>query len=179
MPSFGKYAPYYCEENIWHLCQQKEFCDLQPQVVLISNRDRRCAVWCQRAGGPGEPVLWDYHVILLCQSGRGWQVWDMDTLLGFPEAFDKYVDSSFLSVEAGFAPEFRLLTAEQYVAVLSSDRRHMLNAKGVWLVTPPPWPQIYNGKFANLMALTDLSQPQPGEILNLDQLRARFGGSPT
>lgn len=145
--------------------------------MLISNRDRRCAVWHQRAAGPGQPVIWDYHVILLCLSGRGWQVWDMDTLLGFPEAFDSYVANSFLAVEAGFAPEFRLLTAQQYVAVFSSDRKHMLDSSGDWLVSPPPWPQIYNGEFANLMALIDFSEPQPGELLNLDQLRSRFGSS--
>lgn len=148
---------------------------MQPQVVLISNRTRRCAVWCQRAGGPEEPVLWDYHVILISRASVGWQVWDMDTLLSFPEPFDSYATSSFRPVEAEWAAEFRLLTAKQYIDGFSSDRTHMRNAQGEWIVTPPPWPAIYNGAFGNLMRLTDFSIPEPGEVLNLDQFRRRFG----
>lgn len=124
-------------------------------------------------------MLWDYHVVLLCRAAAGWQVWDMDTLLGFPEPFDSYVTASFRAVEEEFAAEFRLLTAKQYIDGFSSDRTHMLNARGQWLVTPPPWPPIYNGAFGNLMRLTDFSISEPGEVLSLDLFRRRFGSPST
>ena len=91
------YQAYYCEENIWRLCQQPQLQVHKSEVVFISNPRRTCALWYQRAAPyPTEPVVWDYHVILLTQTPDNiWQVWDLDTLLGCPLQAEDYFSMTF------------------------------------------------------------------------------------
>ena len=63
-----RYAPCYCEENVWQLCHEAQVRqDTASRLVLfISNQRRACALWAQRAcRRRHEPVVWDYHVALL------------------------------------------------------------------------------------------------------------------
>lgn len=176
------YAPYYCEENIWHLCQEDHFRAFDRKVVLISNDRRTCALWNQRAQPiPGEPVIWDYHVILLFMSHEHaavkWQVCDLDTLLGVPIPLAQYIESTFGdpdSMPEEFLPLFRIIEADEFVSVFSSDRSHMLTADGRWQVPPPPWPAIVRNGQSNLMELIDMRKLSFGAVMDLAQFEASF-----
>src|SRR5438067_5222435 len=132
-----RYCPYFCEENVWHLCtdervtQDKSSIPLQERrVVFISNARRQVAIHHQRAGGGGR-VLYDYHVVLLA----GGNVWDPDTTLGFPVDLDLWVEESFSPLDPNHAPRFRVIDASIYLSSFASDRSHMLDPNGV-PVTP-------------------------------------------
>jgi hypothetical protein len=171
-----RYAPYYCEENIWHLCQEEDFRRFDRKVVVISNERRSCALWNQRARvAQGEPVFWDYHVIMLFMND-GWQVYDLDTMLVAPTPIAQYVQCTFgqTSAPEEFPPLFRIFDADEFVTVFSSDRSHMLTADGDWLVAPPPWPAIVRNQRSNLMQLIDMQNPSFGTAMNLTQLKAHF-----
>ncbi len=166
-----RYCPYFCEENVWHLCtDDRVILDRQPipvenrRVVFISNARRRVAMREQRAGG-SQPVLWDYHVILLA----GGNVWDLDTTLGFPIRLDAWVTASFHPPDPQFAPQFRVIDAPAYLSHFRSDRSHMLGPGGIPLKPFPPWPRI--GVGMNLPRFVDMETPFIGELLDLDSIR--------
>lgn len=146
-----KYAPFYCEENIWHLCGESRFDEVDAQVVFISNPRRTCAFWAQRAAHPGDAVLWDYHVVLVARGATGWDVWDLDTLLGLPVSLSRYVNETFprsfweLDEYVDLMPRFRLIEGRSYRREFSSDRSHMRHPDGSWLQPPPPWPAVFKG----------------------------------
>ena len=176
------YTPFYCEENIWHLAQSADCRGDDGQsryVVFISNRSGHCALWNQRAApSPTQPVVWDYHVVLLVRRGQ-WQVWDLDTRLEMPSAIEPYVQGTFparLSVPTELRPAFRVIEAERFVREFASDRSHMRSPTGDWLEPPPPWPMIMrDGVTSNLAAFIDVTGEEvPGEVLDLAELRARF-----
>lgn len=176
-----KYAPYYCEENIWQLCQEEVFRPFEKRAVLISNPTRTCALWNQRAAPlPEQPVIWDYHVILLFKSATdGWQVFDLDTTLPAPISVDLYLSNTFgnepLSEE--FQSLFRVIDADEFVDKFSSDRSHMLTADGQWQVPPPPWPAIVRNNKSNLMELIDMRKSSIGTAMNLVEFRNHFAQS--
>jgi len=171
-----KYAPYYCEENVWHLCQEKEFRPYDRNVVIISNENHSCALWHQRAGiAPGEPIFWDYHVVLLYKN-NGWKVYDLDTDLPTPTPFADYLMETF---KEGAVPEqyrsmFRVIDADEFVKVFSSDRSHMLSADGRWKVEPPSWPAIVRNGESNLMELIDMRNKSIGQLMDLFQFEVCF-----
>lgn len=169
------YHPYYCEENIWHLAQHLELSNYdQKNVVFISNRNKTCAVWHMRAGQSNQPLIWDYHVILLAQKGTSWWVWDLDTTLGLPIPAETYFIESFRPVPAVYLPQFRVVGAAEYTAHFFSDRSHMLR-NGQWMAPPPPWPTIQqldaeNEGGTNLMEWVSLESKFFGEVIDLPTL---------
>jgi hypothetical protein len=170
------YAPYYCEENVWFLCQEPQFVDLPLKVVIISNEFRTCPLWDQRAGETGNPVLWDYHVILLCNS-TNWQVWDLDTTLGMPVDLGYYMHRTFFrnkTLEMQFALRVRVIPAEEYIARFSSDRSHMRDEEDRWLATPPLWPMILKEGGTALMNLIDMKTASLGVVMTLKDLERHF-----
>lgn len=150
------YTPYYCEENVWHLCQRPELEPFERRVVFVFAQSESCLLWQQQAAAPGQPVGWDYHVFLLVRDGP-WQVWDLDTRLPLPVPWTTYYDATFgptlallaqappRIATAAWEPRFRMLPAERYVAEFASDRSHMRTPAGAWLKPPPPWPRIGTG----------------------------------
>lgn len=176
-----RYQPFYCEENIWHLCQDADVGPGERLVAVLGGqggdgRPTRCALWHQRAARPGEAILWDYHVVLLVRD-RDWQVWDLDTDLGLPVAAETYLRLTFgdqRRMPPPWRPRFRVIPAEQYVATLCSDRAHMRARDGRYLRPPPAWDPPGVGA-ANLASFTDLAQPFIGEVTDLPGLRARLG----
>jgi hypothetical protein len=172
-----RYAPYYCEENIWHLCQEEDFAAFERKVVLISNETRTCALWNQRARpADNEPVIWDYHVILLFEND-GWQVYDLDTIIGAPIPLAEYVELTFVDsvIPEEFASKFRVVDATEFATIFSSDRSHMRTTDGQWQVPPPPWPAIVHNEQSNLMELIDMTNSKIGTVMNLSQFKAFFG----
>jgi len=170
------YAPYYCEENIWFLCQEAQFAKLALKVVIISNEFRTCPLWDQRAGETGNPIFWDYHVILLCNS-TSWQVWDLDTTLGMPVDLGYYLRRTFSrdeTLEKQFALSVRIIPAEEYIARFSSDRSHMKDAGNRWLAPPPPWPMIWRQAGTDLMDLIDMKKDSLGILMTLRDFGRHF-----
>ena len=180
-PSYA-YAPHYCEENIWHLIAREDFAPRRAlsDVAIVSNARRQCPIWSQRASLVyGNPVVWDYHVVMierLLKPERRALVWDFDSLLALPATFDRWWETSFPFVEnltESYRPMFRLLSAEEYLEILSSDRRHMRDEHGRWRMPPPSWAPILQGD-PTLSDLIDVSRSGPGEVLDHGELVSRF-----
>ena len=173
------YTPFYCEENIWHLCQRgfDRACSLW--VAFISNEGQRVALWNQRAGPPdGGPIVWDYHVVLIVEDASGVEVWDLDTVLGFPISATKWWSGTFPFFErvpAQWEPSFRLIEATTYRETFSSDRSHMRTHDEEWIQPPPAWPAIRPRPESNLSAFVDMnSTAAPGQVVDGKEWCERF-----
>ena len=170
-----RYQPFYCEENVFHLCADDRVAQRPREIVFISNAARSCAMWHQRAAHrPGAPMVWDYHVVLLV--GAPWEIWDLDTTLGFPVPALAYLRRSFRAdVPAEYLPVFRVVEAGAFAAAFASDRSHMRGPEG-WLRPPPPWPAPgAPGAAPNLMRFVDVTAPFLGEVMDLGAMVARVG----
>ena len=165
------YQPFYCEENIWKLCQRGVATG--SQVLFLSNPARQVLLGEQRAGdSEAGVVIWDYHVILAEPDESGWRIRDLDTRLGDPCPWPLYRQSTFpplLEKYADWAPWFRVVPAEQYLKIFCSDRRHM-QEDGVWLHPPPEWPEIGDG--FNLMRFVEMEETFVGEVMELPELES-------
>ncbi|MBH24317.1 MAG: hypothetical protein CMH57_07695 [Myxococcales bacterium] len=180
MASF-RYTPYYCEENAWHLCQHERLRGLERRVVFVSNALRCCPLWFQRASPDlTEPVLWDYHVLVIAREQATWQVWDLDTRLPCPLALPSYVEATFGPphvIPDEFHPRFRVVAPKPFIATFSSDRSHMLDEDGAWREPPPPWPPLFaEARGMNLMRFVDMEDDFIGEVMDRGGLLERFGG---
>ncbi len=163
-----KYCPYYCEENLWHLAVDPRVGKGTRHVLLISNAERRVALWQQRAGAEehGGLVVWDYHVVLVCEG----VVWDLDTTLGAPVPLASYLPETFRGSPPRFAPMFRVMEADVYRKAFASDRRHMRADDGTFQKPPPSWPLIGDGH--TLDVLLDFERGEPGVVVDLPGLVA-------
>jgi len=184
------YHPAFCEENIWHLCQQPSL--LNSYVVFIVSKGEAFPMLHQQASEhPLTPIFWDYHVVLLHLSKeqpkeqseknktKQNKIIDFDTSLGFCTDIATYFKESF--VEERFltdeeVPLFRLVPAKEFVASFCSDRSHMQSPLG-WLAPPPTWPLIGNSK-NNLSDFIEASENGVGELLSYDAVLERFSCSP-
>ena len=177
---YRKYCPCFCEENVWHLVQESKFEACERIVVLISNTDQTCLFWQQRAGLDEDmPVLWDYHVVLFVRDGT-WVVYDLDTNLPLSIAVETYLRQSFLGSEMipeSFRPRFVLFDGDAYVKDFSSDRSHMLDAEGQWLVPPPEWPAIERERGRGFLDFVQL-QMLSSDHLSLNELLAYLARNP-
>ena len=138
-----KYQARYCEENIWHLCQEPCMHGLLCSVLVVTSAAAATPLLRQRAGG-GEVVWWDYHVILLTRMAET-MIWDLDTELPLPCLATRYFAATFpnqIDVREPHCALIREIDADVYVETLCSDRRHMCDEAGAWLAPPPPWPTI-------------------------------------
>lgn len=165
--SVRRHHPFYCEENIWHLCQVEDV----TEVVMITNALGRVCLWHQNAAAAGQPVIWDYHVVAAAAS----RVWDLDTRLGCPVDAARYLDATFATVGVqppSYDPRFRVIGATDFVRELRTDRRHMRRSDGTWRAPPPPWPTISDD--SNLARYLDLDDPFAGPVLDLAGLPARL-----
>jgi hypothetical protein len=163
-----RYWPYFCEENVWHLCSDGD--SIQGpiegrQVVFVSNPRKQVAMRHQRVGS-GKAVVWDYHVVLL----SGGKLWDLDTTLGFGISPAYWLEESFFG--SSLSPRFRVIDAPAYAASFASDRSHMIRSDGRPLKPLPPWPPI--GKGMNLLRFVDMVEPFLGELTDAEGLRRHF-----
>jgi len=160
----------YCEENIWHLACEEWFRGREALVVIVSGEGRYRRFWFQKNALSQEaPVYWDYHVILISHED-GWWVWDLDTSLGLPVLADTYFHKTFLQKNIDVAHSdviLRLVNAEEYVRMLSSDRAHMRLPSGEWVAPPPAWPMILQGRNSNLLDWININHDAPGKVLTL------------
>lgn len=173
------YHPFYCEENIWQLCQDARFAGGEAFVVFVSNADKSVAIWHQKlAKAHWLPVVFDYHVILLARSAFGrWEVWDLDTTLGLPHEAVDYFSRAFRpegDIPQVYQPLFRLFPVAQFLATFSSDRSHMRDASGNWLKPPPDWNAPYRTELG--MTLPDFIQMMPSDSTEAGPLSAAADG---
>jgi protein N-terminal glutamine amidohydrolase len=170
-----RYQACYCEENIWHLCQEPQFQLRQPSAVFISNDRRATPVWHQQAAPDGEPVIWDYHVVLLARGAPSWEVWDLDTTLGMPVPAKVYAEQALAvgRLPDLWAQRLRVVAAERFVATFGSNRSHMRTPEGQWSAPPPPWGLIGAGT-NNLLDFVDMDSDAAGEVLSAAQFRDRY-----
>ena len=186
-PEDCDYAAYYCEENVWrlagHPALEKRIC----HAVFISNPDRTCALWQQRAcTQDGAPVVWDYHVILVAQrtSGNEHEVLDLDSTAGFPLPADAYLEATFpygSLLPANLQPRFRMIPATEFRMSFASDRSHMRQEtkEGVsWIQKPPPWPIIQTQtQTMNLEIFINMGDGGPGIVVDLPGFYRRLTAS--
>jgi hypothetical protein len=174
----SRYQPFYCEENIWQLCDQGDFGD-GAYVVFISNARRTCALWSQRAAhSPGAPIVWDYHVVLIDDDVEPHaEVWDLDTLVGAPVPFERWWQATFPLEDAipdEFRPCFRVIPADTFGTEFSSDRSHMRD-DGDWKAPPPIWEPIYRPEAGmNLDRFIDMSDVFLGKVIDASKFHRRF-----
>jgi protein N-terminal glutamine amidohydrolase len=171
------YQPFYCEENIWQLCQAPPFKSAS-YACFIFNAAKLCPMFYQRAGeGPLGLVSWDYHVVLLASQEDSWRVYDLDSILPFPIAIDDYLTSTFAAnFPVEYQPQFRVIEAPTYVEQLCSDRSHMLDKNSNYIAPPPPWPcPANNRKGSGLLDFLNLEEAAPGSLYTLAALHRAFG----
>jgi len=168
------YTAYYCEENIWHLCNNSEIENFEKNIVVISNVEKKCALFYQKINQhfPNIPVVWDYHVILLVFQNE-WLVYDFDTILSFPVKLEEYLHKTFQNVENyRYQPYFRIITKQDYLTKFSSDRSHMfINRK--WTHTPPQWKKIINGS-SNFTDIINFKNDFIGQTLNFTSFKKKY-----
>ncbi|MEZ4271868.1 MAG: hypothetical protein R3C68_10705 [Myxococcota bacterium] len=180
-----KYQPYYCEENAWWLCQHPNLGDVMRWVVFISNTQRACLMWQQRAAQLGSPILWDYHVVVMTPG----LIWDLDTRLATPAGAGEYLQQTFLHLSNSYAaevpqnhlyaPQFRVVAAADYIGMLQTDRSHMRQSDGTWRHPPPPWPPMNTpGHPSNLQSFIDMTTSGVGNILSLEDMLSTYGFDP-
>lgn len=153
------YASHYCEENVYKLIEQM-YATLESQIldeisifaVMISNESKRTPIWMQKlenSTGKDEPVIWDYHVVVLVTSNDPTKqlIFDCDSVLPYPCPSTKYIIKSFrphMPIRPEFRQLFRVIPGREYLAKFSSDRTHMESSG----MAPPTWP-IICGEQAN------------------------------
>jgi len=185
------YCPFYCEENVWHLCAHPSVGPAERRVLIISNAAKRVAMWGQKAGpDPLLPIAWDYHVVLLLrgpdQPTTGWRVWDLDGCDPRPRAADQWLIESFRAglLPPTYAPRFRMISCAEYRRYLRSDRRHMRQPDGTNKQPAPPWPLILGERpscaptddGSNLERFLDTHDPAfLGELFGLAELGRWLG----
>jgi len=162
VPADLKYQPFYCEENIWQLCQHPDY--LGGDVIFIASYGDYFPMLCQQGSvTPNSPIFWDYHVVLL----RNGLIHDFNSTLAFTTSVNDYFEQSLLNehlLSPLQIPMFRVIAAEEFVGVFKSDRRHM-KAGSRWQAEPPDWPSISKNE-SNLHQFVDMRDLEFGEVFS-------------
>uniref|UniRef100_A0A3P8TNN6 Protein N-terminal glutamine amidohydrolase n=1 Tax=Amphiprion percula TaxID=161767 RepID=A0A3P8TNN6_AMPPE len=182
-----EYTSCYCEENVWKLCdfvRTKRTAPLEQLfVVFISNDNRMVPLWKQKSGRGDQPVIWDYHVVLLqAELQSDALIYDLDTELPFPCSLKLYGAEAFRS-DCHIRPEYhrklRVVPADIFLLNFASDRSHMKNPDGTWKMPPPLYPPIHTAE--SHMNLDDFISMDPavgwGTVYSLKQFLHRYTGN--
>ncbi|UZR93651.1 hypothetical protein [Chondrinema litorale] len=169
------YQEFYCEENIWHLCQQKELQNLNSKVIFLLPLYQYIAVWQSRLAKKNMPILWDYHVILFVEEENSiWHVYDFDTVLPFKSKAEDYFNVSFSEWYPDFLPFVKLIDRKEYVSHFHSDRSHMVDEFGNWEAPPPEWQTIINEEGVPLADILNLENQTIGKCYSFAEFKTRF-----
>jgi hypothetical protein len=186
MPPDRRYQPFYCEENIWHLAHDRLHSPTtgqQDRVVFISNQQRTVALWSQHAASQtGEPVIWDYHVVLLNTEPLTPVIWDLDSILQHPAALPRWWRGTFPLEETcpdHLQPTFRVVDSEHFIDTFSSNRSHMrtdsTDADTDFLKPPPAWKPIFKpAKGMNLPDFVDMQNDFIGDVMSHREFKHAF-----
>nr|XP_057903029.1 protein N-terminal glutamine amidohydrolase-like isoform X1 [Doryrhamphus excisus] len=178
------YTSCYCEENVWKLCEligKEGSAPLEEIfVVFISNDNRTIPLWKQKCACGDQPVVWDYHVLLLhiC-GGSGSVVYDLDSTMPFPCSLELYAKHALRTdhgIQAAYRRKLRVVPANCFLLTFASDRSHMKNDDGSWKMPPPPYPPICTTD--SLMNLDDFISMDPsvgwGKVFTLDHFLQHY-----
>ncbi|MCU7940418.1 MAG: hypothetical protein KZQ64_16010 [gamma proteobacterium symbiont of Bathyaustriella thionipta] len=163
------YTPLFCEENIWQLIHSLASGNIainKMWCLFITNPCHQVPLLNQQAAPLNQPIIWDYHVVLLAEINHPPVIFDFDSRLGFVTPLDKYLTNTFIfsdktSVELPeeFIPYIRKIPAQSYLNNFYSDRSHML--KQISRSEYPPW-RIINADKTHCTPLADyLNIKQP------------------
>jgi len=126
------YTPYFCEENIWQLCQSflSQGVDKdQLDILFLSNNKKQIVLLNQQLGSHSMAVIWDYHVVLKYRSDTYTSmIFDFDTRLPFPVDWQSYQLATFpdpRQLESDYHMMIRKIPSREYLTQFTSDRQHM------------------------------------------------------
>ena len=170
-----RYQPFFCEENVWHLLQSDEGELPRPRAALfVTNERRTVAMWGQRAAAR-DPVVWDYHVVVLLPEHD--LVVDLDDRDTVARPVSEWLRHAFRTAPPHLQPRFRIVPAAELVASFSSDRSHMRDGEGRALQPFPPWPAPFTAsRGMNLFRFLDLADDIAGRVVGARDL---LGGAPS
>lgn len=179
------YTPLFCEENIWHLARSLIQQNIDAEklcIAFISNPEEHVAIFNQKTSRDNQPVIWDYHAILIRHDQQPALVYDFDSLCPFPVELDLYLTACFpstVTIHPEYQAQFRLVPASQFLTQFYSDRSHMLGI--IKKENFPDYPIIkpnVGKKMIRLNEFINFNQLlfDNEEILNQDQLLERFHG---
>lgn len=167
------YTPLFCEENIWQLLQSLSAANAintntaidKMWVLIITNPAKKIALLNQQAAAINQPVIWDYHVIMLAEINHQYLIFDFDSRLSFVTPLQEYLQRTFIppdKLPQEFIPYIRKVPAQSYLGKFHSDRSHMRNQ--IKTSEFPPWPIINAGR-EHCIALTDYlkTEQEPGD----------------
>lgn len=175
-----RHTPFFCEENVWHLARDADvrvegvaLPEVDRWIVFVTNRGRTVSMWAQHAG---DPVVWDYHVVLLARGRAEWWILDADSTLGFPLRAAAWLSGSFHpTAPPSRAPRFRVVEATAFEAAFASDRSHMREPDGRESRPHPPWPLITSPMGAHtLPRFLDEDDAIAGSWFDLAAMQAHF-----
>ncbi|KAM9339862.1 protein N-terminal glutamine amidohydrolase [Symphorus nematophorus] len=181
------YTSCYCEENVWKLCEFVRTERTAPLeelfVVFISNDNRKVPLWKQKSGRGDQPVIWDYHVVLLqVGSVTEPQIYDLDSELSFPCSLKQYAAEALRSdrhINPAYHRKLRVVDADSFLLNFASDRSHMRNLDGSWTMPPPLYPPICTAE--SHMNLDDFISMNPavgwGRVFSLDRFLQTYTGN--
>ncbi|XP_053190494.1 protein N-terminal glutamine amidohydrolase [Scomber japonicus] len=180
------YTQCYCEENVWKLCEFIRTERTAPLehvfVVFISNENRTVPLWKQKSGHGDQPVIWDYHVVLLQADGpENSLIYDLDSVMSFPCNLKLYAAHALRS-DRGIKPAYhrllRVVPAESYLRNFASDRSHMRNPDGSWKMPPPLYPPIHTAECQmNLDDFISMDAAGWGSVYRLHHFLSRYASS--
>ncbi|MBK8096516.1 MAG: hypothetical protein IPK26_05375 [Planctomycetes bacterium] len=164
-----RHQPFFCEENVWQLLRG-EALPRPAAAVFITNADRTVAMWGQRAATV-DPIVWDYHVVALLPA-HGLIV-DLDDRVRVAWPTADWLRHAFAEpVAPQFEPRFRIVPADEFLAVFSSHRSHMRDERGRPRRPFPDWPAPWQQERGmNLLRFLDLDDPIAGVVTDADGLR--------
>lgn len=182
-----RYTALFCEENIWWLARSLVDAGMAAarlKVLLFSNPWQSIVLLNQRQADAGEPLCWDYHVVLQVDRDHEAWIFDLDTRLPFPVPCATYLSRTFPPSPAlpeRYRTQVRIIPAASYLAHFYSDRGHMIGRipaeafPDYPIIQPPAGvARISLGEYRDLhKTLGDGSV-----VVSLDALRSRQTGRP-
>ena len=116
-----QYTALFCEENIWHLAQQFIKQGVNPSdltTLFICNQKEQVVLFNQQVSRNNDPVIWDYHVILLRNKNNKYIIYDFDAINSFGINAKEYLELSFpstINIHPDYHARFRLINAQVYI----------------------------------------------------------------
>ncbi len=152
------YTSLFCEENIWKLIESLYMKPLAKpiEVLFIINHTNSVAIFEQNHAVNNNPVIWDYHVVLLAQIEKNHMILDFDSCCEFPTLVSTYFSLTFpentLLIE-NLQPYIKAIPADYYFKHFYSDRSHMKDI--INEMEYPDYPAIKPANSIDALSLSD------------------------
>jgi len=137
MPNTDKssytYTPLFCEENIWKLIDAlytNQGLSTKPiDVLFILNQNNSIALFEQKLSTGANPVIWDYHVVLVAKNTSNIVLFDFDSNCSLPKNIADYFHQTFPDnavLPETVRPLLKPINADYFYKHFYSNRQHML-----------------------------------------------------